>query len=566
MASSHRKFSTASIKRRAPVTAAVFLLLVILATWLPLNVLVYRNDDFTKRALLDINTSLWIAEPDRTAAREPDLTTRSTKRSGVESDMVVIKVPDNNTTVGLDPDTTSAEAEEMTVERQGRDENLLDTISLPGIHNYLPHLKNNLQYLVPAVKISQNRTGVELVFGIPTIKRPEEDYLVETLDSLLSSISPHDSRQCLVVVLIAEANDDSYVKNLAAFLEKEYAVHVESGLLEIIAPRPEFYPDFKDLPPTLNDSKERVRWRSKQNLDYAYLMLYAHTRGNYYIQLEDDVLTQDGIFRFIMKALLWQRKGWFSLNFSPLGFIGKLFRTADVPLIAEFLLMFYTDKPGDWLLDNLMSTKVCGQNMTAQQCTATISRVARIIRPSQFQHVGYHSSLKGKVQLLRDKSFRIDARRRSSAVKKMKANFNPTPTAIETTISQVQKNKIEFAYMGQGIFWGMTPTKDDVIDFIYEPPIKITRYALVSGSQTNSQDVFPEDTTVEVLIANSSNNIQEPGIECRKDFQVVGHFDKHGVAKASLPTSMDRVGVFRIHVNSNMTTWVILSNISIMQA
>lgn len=56
-------------------------------------------------------------------------------------------------------------------------------------------------------------------------------------------------------------------------------------------------------------------------------------------------------------------------------------------------------------------------------------------------------------------------------------------------------------------------------------------------------------------------SLQEQIVERRKNFQIVGHFDKHGVAKASLPTSMGRVGVFRIHVNSNMTTWVIISNV-----
>ncbi|CAG5122476.1 unnamed protein product, partial [Candidula unifasciata] len=343
-----------------------------------------------------------------------------------------------------------------------------------------------------------------------------------------------------------------------------YSAQIESGLMEIIVPKSQFYPDFKNLPQTLDDTKERVRWRSKQNLDYAYLMLYAHTRGKYYIQLEDDVITKDGVFRTIMKTLLWQRKGWFSLNFSPLGFIGKLFRTADLPFIAEFLLMFYPDKPGDWLLENLMSAKVCGKNMTMRHCTAAISRVARIIRPSQFQHIGFHSSLKGKVQLLKDKTFRMGSRPTLN-VKKTKTNFNPTPTSIETTIREHKKHKIEFAYAGQGIFWGMTPVKDDVIDFIYEPPIQITR---TRGKQVNTSLrtlMYTHTHTQARTRAYTHINLytlfpQEETVQHTKTFQVVGHFDKHGVAEASVPTSLGRTGVFRIHVNSNMTHWVILSN------
>ena len=37
---------------------------------------------------------------------------------------------------------------------------------------------------------------------------------------------------------------------------------------------------------------ERVTWRSKQALDFSFLMMYAKDRGTFYVQLEDDVLTK----------------------------------------------------------------------------------------------------------------------------------------------------------------------------------------------------------------------------------------------------------------------------------
>lgn len=45
---------------------------------------------------------------------------------------------------------------------------------------------------------------------------------------------------------------------------------------------------------TLGDDMERVTWRSKQALDFSFLMMYAKDRGTFYVQLEDDVL-QEGI-------------------------------------------------------------------------------------------------------------------------------------------------------------------------------------------------------------------------------------------------------------------------------
>ena len=34
------------------------------------------------------------------------------------------------------------------------------------------------------------------------------------------------------------------------------------------------------------------RWRTKQNLDYCFLMMYAQSKGIYYVQLEDDIIAK----------------------------------------------------------------------------------------------------------------------------------------------------------------------------------------------------------------------------------------------------------------------------------
>lgn len=60
---------------------------------------------------------------------------------------------------------------------------------------------------------------------------------------------------------------------------------VESGLVEIICPPASYYPNFNMLKENLGDSKERTKWRTKQNLDFTYLMMYARTRGTYYVQV-----------------------------------------------------------------------------------------------------------------------------------------------------------------------------------------------------------------------------------------------------------------------------------------
>ena len=46
---------------------------------------------------------------------------------------------------------------------------------------------------------------------------------------------------------------------------------------------------------------DRVRWRSKQALDFTFLMMYAKDRGTYYVQLEDDVITKNGFVSTMRK-------------------------------------------------------------------------------------------------------------------------------------------------------------------------------------------------------------------------------------------------------------------------
>ena len=100
------------------------------------------------------------------------------------------------------------------------------------------------------------------------------------------------------------------------------------------------------------DSPKRQWWRSKQNLDYTFLMWYAAELSDYYMQLEDDIqpvphfsLT---VSSYIQRSLLG--KHWVMASFSSLGFIGKLFNNTHLPKLAEFLLTFSAEAPCDWLV------------------------------------------------------------------------------------------------------------------------------------------------------------------------------------------------------------------------
>ena len=101
------------------------------------------------------------------------------------------------------------------------------------------------------------------------------------------------------------------------------------------------------------------------------------------------------------------KKSWFVIEFSDLGFIGKLFKSSDLGLMAQFFLQFYDDKPVDWLLYDIISTKVCEPRLqersdnSTKECKEMMNATIVRHRPCLFQHIGEHSSLIGKMHKLK---------------------------------------------------------------------------------------------------------------------------------------------------------------------
>ena len=69
-----------------------------------------------------------------------------------------------------------------------------------------------------------------------------------------------------------------------------YPTQLQDGLLLVIRKaNTDFLFKDLDIKRTYNDSLTRVRWRSKQNLDYAALIEFCASLCQYYLHLEDDV-------------------------------------------------------------------------------------------------------------------------------------------------------------------------------------------------------------------------------------------------------------------------------------
>uniref|UniRef100_A0A3Q4GIQ3 Zgc:154054 n=1 Tax=Neolamprologus brichardi TaxID=32507 RepID=A0A3Q4GIQ3_NEOBR len=398
----------------------------------------------------------------------------------------------------------------------------LKTFLQPNIYIFMPHLRHHPGSLVPNVVLGQGRRGVSMVLGIPTVKRDKQSYLVNTLSSLPVSLS------------VFQTNLD-YVNSVAETIMKNFPKEVQSGLLEVVSPSQYYYPDFASLKETFGDSKERVKWRTKQNLDFSFLMLYAQDKGTFYVQLEDDVVAKSGYYDE-MKAYATNEdsKPWLYLEFSQLGFIGKLFRTRDLPMIAEFFLMFHRDKPIDWLLDHILWVKVCNPEKDDKHCTKQKALLKQRYKPSLFQHVGLHSSLPGKLQHLKDKDFGKQTL--------YKAHNNP-PAEVSSTLKHYQTHSLKSAYEGRDFFWAITPLQGDYILFNFSQPVYTSGYLFRSGNiETNGDKFF--NTTVEVLPSSEFVN---------------------GLAEGTIEAALQPVSALRLVVHSDSDVWALLSEFLILK-
>lgn len=235
-----------------------------------------------------------------------------------------------------------------------------------------------------------------LVIGIPTVKRIRgASYLIGTLESLLRNVS---YQNVVFVVLIADT-DHKIRKQTAATIVRRYQDAVKSGLLHIIYSPEYIYPDWKkELRITFGDSRRKVKWRSKHNLDESYLMKYSYKlKPKYYLMLEDDIIAYENYLDTIIKhAESSWRDETFVISYCEDGAIGKLFSGKMLPLISDYLRVLWTYKPIDWLISDLLLTLACGY--PRKNCEKEINAM-KIDYRNLFKHIGRISSSRVEVRI-----------------------------------------------------------------------------------------------------------------------------------------------------------------------
>lgn len=182
-----------------------------------------------------------------------------------------------------------------------------------------------------------------IVIGIPTVHRDRAYYLADTVKWLVINL-PHQHRDKVIIVVFIADFDPVYRNKVANDIKNKFPAATTDGLIQVIQCHKEYYPNLDNLPLLYGDKPNRVKWRSKQSLDYSFLYYYCADLAEYYIQLEDDVLVEEGYFSKIEKFLESKRnERWSTIEFGARGFIGMTYRTINLPSLAKFFPILLLD-------------------------------------------------------------------------------------------------------------------------------------------------------------------------------------------------------------------------------
>lgn len=395
--------------------------------------------------------------------------------------------------------------------------------------HFLPH---NVSYsLLAGTPVSKKKF---LTIGLASVKRSKGSYLLDTLQSIFSHSSREEQSSMVVVVLLADFDAqwrEDTVRNILA----EFALQLERGQLLVTHVPQQFYPPLKDLKRNFNDAPNRVSFRSKQNVDYSFLLHYSSGRGHYYLMLEDDVASANHFLSTIRTRVRMQEASgvvWATLEFSSLGYIGKLYRSIHLPLLSRFLFLFYQEMPCDFLLSHFRLLLTQGEPI--------------LFKPSLFQHMGTFSSFQGTYNKLKDSDFEEER--------------YTNPAADVYSDIPVYKNHIPgLAYaFGSTFFWGHTPVVGNHLTVVFHKAELVTGIVVETGSQGKDLLNFAEVELGRYPITT------ETGSRTCKDFSslgplVNGRFEMQEVEKKSVSTP----SCLRIRVTGNQSDWVVITKIRI---
>lgn len=151
-----------------------------------------------------------------------------------------------------------------------------------------------------------------LTFVVPTAWRhtTKNDikgnaYVVECLRQLSAAIKEHftGEHKAMILVLVSGVNQADINRHQKG-LEAEFPEEINSGKIKLVQAPIHQYPTSHGLAAHYKDPEQRVRWRSKQNLDISAALFAAKGNGKYIMMIEDDSGFRPATFKKGIKHIL----------------------------------------------------------------------------------------------------------------------------------------------------------------------------------------------------------------------------------------------------------------------
>ncbi|XP_041606088.1 alpha-1,3-mannosyl-glycoprotein 4-beta-N-acetylglucosaminyltransferase-like protein MGAT4E [Vulpes lagopus] len=196
------------------------------------------------------------------------------------------------------------------------------------------------------IQTIQRRRKTWLTVGISSATRPDQRNLLYTLVSLFRASSKTEQKRLTVLVHLAHS-DLTWLRETVLRVSTLFSPQILAGQLLLIHAPSDAYPPLEDM----RKEAHHGEFYSRQNVDHAFLVSFATRLSEYFLLLEDNVFCAPSFITHIhWKVDTMKSAPWVLLEFSNMGFLGKLFHSKDLPLLAHFLLLFYKEKPLDRLI------------------------------------------------------------------------------------------------------------------------------------------------------------------------------------------------------------------------
>lgn len=224
-----------------------------------------------------------------------------------------------------------------------------------------------------------NKLNLSLL--IPTVHRKEQNYLIGTIKDLLDKKDDNYDEKIIIRNGSYDYNKPDKINDIVIKhgTYDEYEGKLDGKLNNTVV----------HYGKTYNDSDERTRWRSKQNLDYSLLFKHGlqNSDSDYFLILEDDMECQLDWNIKVRQAI--DQSAAFT-KMCELGFCAICIPRPILSELADYLWNNYDKKPCDWLIYDYVNER----RLKYREC-----------RKSFFQHRGQYSSLDKQIRHEQSLSF-----------------------------------------------------------------------------------------------------------------------------------------------------------------